>query len=339
MESTKYSSNSFEPSLSNRVYNDQFTNKEKEALIQIKSELSNETEFASSDMLNDDNRLICFLRARKLDIPKSKKMILKYLNWYKDNNINNIYLNYVWDKQDEFTLFYPHGFHKTAKSGEPILLQALGHLKVNKLFKTFTLDSIVRNAIKQYETMQRDIFPKCSQVAQKYIHSVISIIDLRKLGKEILNNKIYALLQIILEVCQDYYPESLGNIFIINTGFAFKVMYTVVKTFIDKKTTSKIKIHGKKYNDALNAVVSKENLPDLFGGECKCEPLGCLFSNAGPWNNNNGRNMNVMVSDEVIQKRKALYNSIRRTPVNDDENTTSNNPINEDQNDGQSTNK
>jgi hypothetical protein len=338
MESTKYSSSSFDPSLSNRIYNDTFTTKEKEALIQLKSELVNETEFTSSStMLNDDNKLICFLRARKLDIPKSKKMILKYLNWYKTNNVNGIYFNYIWDKQNEFTLFYPHGFHKTAKSGEPILLQALGHVKVNKLFQTFTLDSIVKHSIKLYETMQREVFPKCSQVAQKYIHSIITIIDLRKLGKDILNNKIYALLQVILQTCQDYYPESLGNIFIINTGFAFKVMYTVVKTFIDKKTTSKIKIYGKKYNEALNAVISKDNLPDLFGGKCKCEPFGCLFSNAGPWNDNNACNVNV--SDDIMKKRKELCDSIRHTPIIDDETTTGEHPINDEQNDGQLTNK
>lgn len=337
MESTKYSSSSFVPSLSNHVYNDQFTTKEKEALIQIKTELSTETEFESSDMLSDDNRLICFLRARKLDIAKSKKMILKYLNWYKTNNINSIYLHYNWEKLDEFTLLYPHGFHKTTKSGEPILLQALGHLKVNKLFKAFTLDSIVKNWIKQYEIMQRDIFPKCSQVAQRYIHSVVTIIDLRKLGTGILNNKIYALLQVILEVCQDYYPESLGNIFVINSGFAFKMMYTVLKTFIDKKTKAKIKVHGKNYSDALNAVVSKENLPDLFGGQCTCQPLGCLFSNAGPWNDS-GKVMNVQVSDEVMKQRKELCDSIRRTQVSD-EGTNAEQQINEEQNDGQLSNK
>ena len=114
-------------------------------------------------------------------------------------------------------------------------------------------------------------------------------------------------------------------------------MYTVVKTFIDKKTTSKIKIYGKKYNEALNAVISKDNLPDLFGGKCKCEPLGCLFSNAGPWNDNNVYNVNV--SDDIMKKRKELCDSIRHTPIIDDDTTTGEHPINDEQNDGQLTNK
>jgi hypothetical protein len=33
--------------------------------------------------------------------------------------------------------------------------------------------------------------------------------------------------------------------------------------------------------------VSPSNLPKFIGGECNCDPYGCIFSDAGPWNEDN----------------------------------------------------
>lgn len=42
-----------------------------------------------------------------------------------------------------------------------------------------------------------------------------------------------------MTICQNYFPESLGESYIINAGFLFKTMYTIIKAFLDAKTRSK----------------------------------------------------------------------------------------------------
>ena len=42
-----------------------------------------------------------------------------------------------------------------------------------------------------------------------------------------------------MSICQNYFPESLGESYIINAGFLFKTMYTIIKAFLDAKTRSK----------------------------------------------------------------------------------------------------
>ena len=109
-----------------------------------------------------------------------------------------------------------------------------------------------------------------------------------------------------MTICQNYYPESLGESYIINAGFLFKTMYTIVKAFLDAKTRSKIKIFGSNYQSALLEKIDKENLPTVLGGTCTCPPEGCLFSCAGPWR----KFPTPPVTEEIVKKRKALMESL-----------------------------
>ncbi len=83
---------------------------------------------------------------------------------------------------------------------------------------------------------------------------------------------------------QDYYPEIMGQMFIVNAPMLFTGVWAVVKGFIDEKTRNKIKICGSKYQKELLELVDAENLPDFLGGNCTCaEYGGCMHSDAGPW--------------------------------------------------------
>lgn len=77
----------------------------------------------------------------------------------------------------------------------------------------------------------------------------------------------------------------MGQMFILNAPLLFTGVWAIVKGFLDERTRQKIKILGSKYQKELFAVVDVENLPDFLGGTCTCKELGgCMFSNAGPWN-------------------------------------------------------
>jgi len=73
------------------------------------------------------------------------------------------------------------------------------------------------------------------------------------------------------------------RMFIINAPFWFKAIWFIIKAFLDPKTVSKIRIFGNNYLPELTQYVTMDYLPSFLGGNCKCEPFGCLNCLSGPW--------------------------------------------------------
>lgn len=62
----------------------------------------------------DDPVLLRFLRARKFTLEKSLIMFENYLNWRRENNVDEL-INFKFDCLKELKKVYPHGYHKTDK--------------------------------------------------------------------------------------------------------------------------------------------------------------------------------------------------------------------------------
>jgi hypothetical protein len=127
-------------------------------------------------------------------------------------------------------------------------------------------------------------FPACSAVAGTRIEQGLTILDLTGGSMKILSKKVYALIQLASKIGQDYYPEIMGQCYIVNAPMIFTGVWAIVKGFLDEKTRNKISIKGGKFEKELLELVEPENLPDFLGGKCKCEDLGgCMISGVGPW--------------------------------------------------------
>lgn len=281
--------------------------KEKTALKNIKNTLATIIEekdksLITPSLLTNDDLLIHFLRARKLDIQKTKIMILKYLHWLKDTNVEDIYLNFKIPNMEELKLYYLHAYHKTSKEGCPIFIQFIGEIDVEKLFELISSSDLSKYSTKLYSTMERELFPSCSKAFNKYIHGLVSIIDFNKMTKNMFNIKLRNLVENDLSICQNYFPECLNTAVVINAGLIFKAAYTICKPFIDSKTRSKVHIFGSDYQKFLLSIINEDNLPTFLGGKCTCGDEGCMWSNEGPWK----IKANEVVSEEVKKKRKEV---------------------------------
>lgn len=254
-------------------------------------------------VLLDNDFLIHFLRARKLNIKKATKMLLDYYHWKSKVNLDNLYSNYIFKEKYKLQLIFPHGFHKTTKAGNPLYFQVMGYLNAEELFKVQTYEEIQRYSIQIYERLERDYFKLCSTLKDSYIHEVFNIIDFNGITSSILNKKILSFVKDSMKLCQDYYPESLAGCYIINANLLFKTFYSAVKIFLDSKTKDKIKVFGADYKNALLEKVESKNLPNVFGGECQC-PEGCLFSNAGPWKK--PEEEEEKIPEDILKRRKEI---------------------------------
>ena len=238
----------------------------------------------------DDLFLLRFLRARKFDLEKTMLMFKKFLQWRIDMKVDELRENYEMENLIEIKRLYPHGYHRTDKLGRPIYIELYDKTDVNGLFKITTEDKMVKYYIKQYERQVKYIFPACSAVVKRPVEQSCTILDANGIGVFSLAGPIKGFVKLASDIGQDYYPEMLGKMTIINVGFLFRAIWSMVKGFIDAKTQSKISLLKSDYQKELLKIIDADNLPKFLGGNCTCDNFlyECLGSDIGPWNPEGG---------------------------------------------------
>jgi len=232
---------------------------------------------------DDDHSLLRFLRARGFDVAKAKAMFEAMLEWRKEIGADNIKETFDFPEQKATKDLYPHFHHKTDKMGRPVYIERLGQLQVEELLKITTMDRMLMYHVKEWEFLIDWKFPACSKKYGTYISQSMTILDLKGVTMKHMSKQVRHFIQKITKVDQDYYPEYLGRMFIVNAPTAFKAFWAAIKPWLDKRTQKKIEVHGSNFSSKLLELVDSENLPQFLGGSCCCLG-GCENSDAGPWN-------------------------------------------------------
>ena len=270
---------------------DQLNQTQYDALQKWKGNLISENVLPNLDNY-DDLFLLRFLRARKFDLEKTMEMFKKFLKWRIDMKVDELLQSYELDHLIEIKRLYPHGYHQTDKIGRPVYIELYDKTDVNGLFKITTEEEMVKYYIKQYERQIKYIFPACSAVVKKPVEQSCTILDANGIGITSVFGPIKSFVKIASDIGQDYYPEMLGRMTIVNVGWLFRAVWTMVKGFIDPKTQGKIHLLKSKdtYVAELLSLIDEDKLPSIFGGKCTCSGFvhGCLGSDIGPWNPEGG---------------------------------------------------
>lgn len=140
---------------------------------------------------------------------------------------------------------------------------------------------MVQNLVVEYEKVADPRLPACSRKAGKLLETCCTIMDMKGVGVGRIPS-VYGYLKSVSAISQDYYPERLGKLYIINAPWGFASVFSFVKSFLDPITVAKIHVLGSGYQKDLLSQIPAENLPKEFGGDCECEG-GCQFSDEGPW--------------------------------------------------------
>jgi len=110
----------------------------------------------------------------------------------------------------------------------------------NKLWEVIDEPTLVRDFMQSYEEVIKLHFFACSYVFKKQIFHTFSIMDMTGFGVSMFNNRVKSLVKLGSSIAQDYYPEQLGQLMIVNAPWVFQGIWAVVKGFIDEKTRKKI---------------------------------------------------------------------------------------------------
>ena len=188
--------------------------------------------------------------------------------------------NFDYKEKAEIFNYYPQYYHKTDKDGRPLYIEQLGKINLDAMRKITTDERMLSNLVVEYEKMSDPRLPACSRKAGHLLETSCSIMDLKGVGVGLMSSA-YGYLQSASAISQNYYPERLGKLYVINAPWGFSSVFSVVKKFLDPVTVAKIHVLGSGYKKELLEQIPKENLPKQFGGECDC-PGGCQLSDQGP---------------------------------------------------------
>ncbi|PWA64157.1 sec14p-like phosphatidylinositol transfer family protein [Artemisia annua] len=254
---------------------------------------------------DDYHTLLRFLKARKFDIDKAVQMWVDMLNWRKDYGADTILEDFVYDEFEEVQTYYPHGYHGVDKEGRPVYIERLGKVDPSKLMNVTTVDRFLRYHVQGFEKAFSEKFPACSVAARRHIDSCTTILDVHGMHWMSFGKVAHDLLMRMQKIDGDNYPETLHQMFIVNAGSGFKLLWNTAKGFLDPRTTSKIHVLGNKYQTKLLEIIDSSQLPDFLGGSCSClNEGGCLKSDKGPWHD---QDLMKLLDTENTDKNSSFY--------------------------------
>lgn len=128
--------------------------------------------------------------------------------------------------------------------------------------------------------LQKHIFLSCSLVAQRQIQHTCTITDMSNFSMSSMNKQMYALLQKASRITQDYYPEQMAVMLIVNIPWSFQAVWSIISGWLDERTRSKIKIVKGQPIKELIKYIDIDQIPQFLGGRS----TACLYKDEGPWN-------------------------------------------------------
>lgn len=207
-------------------------------------------------------------------------MFTNYMEYRRVNALDTIMTSFTFDKKELIFPHYPRGYMGVDKIGRPIYIEKSGKLNPTEIWKVTDEDYLWRSYMHSYEQVNKLHFMACSHHSGKQIAHTFSIMDMSGFSIGMMNKKVYGLIQSASKITQDNYPETLGQLMIVNAPMLFSGVYSMVKGWLDEETRKKIQILGGGYVKELLKYVDEDQLADFLGGKNRAQ----LIEDMGPWN-------------------------------------------------------
>jgi hypothetical protein len=128
-------------------------------------------------------------------------------------------------------------------------------LDIKQLFAVTTMDRMLQHHVYEYEKLVNYRFKACSIAFGTHVEQSTTILDLKGVSLSGFSS-VFSLVKQVSAISQNYYPEMLGKMFIINSPMLFTGCWALVKPILDEATVKKIDILGSNYTSKLLEYIS-----------------------------------------------------------------------------------
>ncbi|CUV06571.1 unnamed protein product [Cryptosporidium hominis] len=253
-----------------------------------------------------------FLKARQFNVEKSTEMLNKYFEWRGKKKVAElINTTQIPIKID----LYQRAYHGIDRLGRPIYIDCIGSSNIKQMLEIHPEKNFFNQWIYEYEFLVNVIsiscqiynalkehLPKDSDITninkdeimnllslgeiQFQNFSTLNIIDMSGFNMGKFDGNCRKVIKELVSISQNYYPELLGKMIVINAPSIFGIIWNFLKPLIDERTAKKISVytHSDDWKSVLFDLVDPDQLPKFLGGSPNYE--GEWFNaNIGPWSN------------------------------------------------------
>lgn len=171
-------------------------------------------------------------------------MWAEMLNWRKEHAVDSILQDFVYDEYEEVWHYYPHGYHGVDKEGHPVYIERLGKVEASKLMRATTVERFLKYHIQGFEKTFAEKFTACSITAKRNIDNTTTIFDMHGVNWMNFGKVAHDLVMRMQKIDGDNYPETLHQIYIVNAGSGFKLIWNTAKSFLDLRATAKMNLYN-----------------------------------------------------------------------------------------------
>jgi hypothetical protein len=213
-----------------------------------------------------------YLRARKWNVQHTIKSILEMIQWRIDNHADLILENETVSlRTDLLRRMTPNTNHGYTKAHRPLYIDKSGLMQVDKILNQFTSEELIECHIYWLEFYCQLARERSRQMG-KHVESFAMICDLNGCKMDI--RKLIPLFKQFAYIDNNYYPERLGQMFIVNPPGIFPAFWSLVKPWLDPVTKRKILVikKGPETSTTLLQHIDSDQLPQEYGGSCHTCP-------------------------------------------------------------------
>ncbi len=227
----------------------------------------------------DAYTLLRFSRARGGVAGAAAAMYHAAAAWRKQEQVDSLLERFSFPEHELVQSAWSHGYHKTDKQGRPVYIDRIGCADLDTLFRVTTAERIAEEHLHEWELLLQERFPACSRAAGRPVRQTMTIVDLAGLSLARFNTARPVVLA-LTRLDQEYYPEFLGDLILVNAPWVFTAIWAVVQPLLGARTQRKVQVFGDSgYTARLLEYIHAADLPSFLGGEddgiCPC--------GQGPW--------------------------------------------------------
>jgi hypothetical protein len=222
---------------------------------------------------------IRFINARKMDLNLAATMMRNWWQWWNSpfpdaaspiTPATVLTLATLEDpREKQFTDRVPHLLHGFDKSGNPIYWERTGFVshQMKHIKEEIGMDNLMLRHIR-IQTLLQIRLRYSSEMRGHSVEKFVVVFDMAGV-KKMPDMTGIKFLKAVLAVDQDYYPERLENIIVINAPSFFASLYKLISGFIDPVTAKKIRVFDENFGEALRELVDDSQIPPEFGGSAE----------------------------------------------------------------------